>query len=104
MSAARRVTKWLALASLFLFLAAPAFAGTVTGTVTNGTTGKPAAGVDVILIQLQGTMKPVATTKTDAEGHYSFDNPGARRRADADPRRVSRRELSRAGHARQNHG
>ena len=52
-----------------------AFAGKVTGTVTNGTTGKPAAGVDVILIQLQGTMKPVAQTKTDAQGHYELDNP-----------------------------
>jgi hypothetical protein len=48
----------------------------VTGTVTNGTTGKPAAGVDVILIQLQGTMKPVAQTKTDASGHYEISDPG----------------------------
>lgn len=64
-------------ASLLLFLlASPAFAGTVTGTVTNGTTGKPAAGVDMILIQLQGTMQPVANTKTDADGHYRFDHPG----------------------------
>ncbi len=75
-AAANRVTRWLAPASLLLFLASSAFAGTVTGTVTNGTTGKPAAGVDVILIQLQGTMRPVANTKTDAEGRYSFDNPG----------------------------
>jgi hypothetical protein len=61
---------------LFFFLASAAFAGTVTGTVRNGTTGKPAAGVDMILIQLQGTMQPVANTKTDADGHYRFDNPG----------------------------
>ncbi len=74
-AAARRVTRWLAPASLLLFLSAPALAGTVTGTVTNGTMGKPAAGVDVILIQLQGTMKPIASTKTDSEGRYSFDNP-----------------------------
>ncbi|HEY6904760.1 MAG TPA: hypothetical protein VI216_10675 [Candidatus Acidoferrales bacterium] len=74
-AAARRGIGWLAFAALFFFLAQPAFAGTVTGTVTNGTTGKPAAGVDMILIQLQGTMKPIATTKTDAQGHYSFDNP-----------------------------
>ena len=59
-----------------LFITIPAFAGTVTGTVRNGTTGKPAAGVDMILIQLQGTMQPVANTKTDADGHYRFDNPG----------------------------
>jgi hypothetical protein len=68
---------FFASASLLLFaLASPAFGGTVTGTVRNGTTGKPAAGVDMILIQLQGTMQPVASTKTDADGHYKFDHPG----------------------------
>lgn len=56
-------------------LASACFAGTVTGTVTNGTTGKPAAGVDVILIQLQGTMQPVAQTKTDSNGHYQLNHP-----------------------------
>jgi hypothetical protein len=50
-------------------------AGTLSGTVRNGTTGKPAAGVDVILIKLQGGMQPVETVKTDASGHYQFDNP-----------------------------
>ena len=52
-----------------------AFAGTLDGTVKNGTNGKLAAGTDVILIQLQGGMQPVANTKTDAQGHYHFDNP-----------------------------
>jgi len=51
-------------------------AGTVHGTVTNGTTGKPAAGIEVILIQLQGGMQPVANAKTDANGAFTFDNPG----------------------------
>lgn len=50
-------------------------AGTVTGTVRNGTTGKVAAGVDVLLIQLQGGMQTVANTKTDSQGRYHFDNP-----------------------------
>jgi len=59
------------------FIPAPlARAGSVSGTVTNGTTGKPAAGAEVILIQLQGGMQPVANTKTDASGHYSFENAG----------------------------
>jgi hypothetical protein len=62
--------------TLLLFLTPPASAGTVTGTVRNGTTGKPAAGVDMILIELQGTMQPVANTKTDANGQYRFDHPG----------------------------
>jgi hypothetical protein len=57
-----------------------ASAGTVRGTVNNATTGKPGAGVEVVLIQLQGGMTPVANTKTDASGQFSFDNPdiGAR--------------------------
>jgi hypothetical protein len=65
------------LAFMLLALATlPTLAGTVRGTVTNGTTGMPAAGVDMILIQLQGTMQPVANTKTDASGQYHFENPG----------------------------
>jgi hypothetical protein len=62
---------------VFTFVAMPplARAGTVDGTVKNGTTGKISVGTDVILIQLQGGMQPVAKTKTDAQGHYHFDNP-----------------------------
>src|ERR1700726_3241475 len=50
-------------------------AGTVRGTVKNGTTGKPAPGVTVMLIQLQGGMQPVANTQSDAQGQFTFDNP-----------------------------
>jgi len=64
----------LALAAILTF-AGSAWAGTVTGTVKNGTTGKLAAGVDVFLIQLQGGMQVVANTKTDSQGHYSFNYP-----------------------------
>lgn len=69
--AAARYCLAFALAALF---ASVALAGTVSGTVTNGTTGKAADGVEVILIQLQGTMQPVANTKTDAQGHYQLNN------------------------------
>jgi hypothetical protein len=65
-------------ASLVVLILAPilaAQAGTVHGTVKNGTSGKPAAGIEVILIQLQGGMQPVANSKTDAQGQFSFDNP-----------------------------
>ncbi len=69
----------LALATVLLLGSAaaprPVQAGTVDGTVKNGTTGKLSVGTDVILIQLQGGMQPVAKTKTDAQGHYHFDNP-----------------------------
>jgi hypothetical protein len=51
-------------------------AGTVHGTVKNGTTGKPAAGVQVVLIQLQGGMQPVANTQSNLQGQFAFDNPG----------------------------
>lgn len=66
----------LGLASFLCIPALSAQAGTVTGTVTNGTTNKPAAGVQMILIQLQGGMQPVDNTKTDANGHYQFTNAG----------------------------
>jgi len=72
--------RWLARFAVFAGMVfAPlwvAEAGTVHGTVNNGTTGKPAAGVEVILIQLQGGMQPVANTKSDAKGEFTFDNPG----------------------------
>ena len=70
-----------------------AFAGTLDGTVKNGTNGKIATGTDVILIQLQGGMQPVANTKTDAQGHYHFDNPQLGTGAHAGPRCLPRREL-----------
>jgi len=66
---------WTA-ALLILAMATVADAGTVKGKVVNGTTGKPAASVEVILIQLQGGMQPVANTKTNAQGEFSFENPG----------------------------
>lgn len=68
----RQAIGLLAFAGLF---ASVSSAGTVTGTVRNGTTGKPAADVEMILIKLQGTMQPVANTKTDSDGHYKFDYP-----------------------------
>jgi hypothetical protein len=75
---ARRLRLLLQIAgviSLALIFAAGASAGTVTGVIHNGTSNKPAAGVEVILIQLQGGMQPVANTKTDAQGKYTLDNP-----------------------------
>jgi Carboxypeptidase regulatory-like domain len=58
-----------------LYCAIAAHAGTVHGTVKNGTTGKPASGVTVMLIQLQGGMQPVANTQSNAQGQFTFDNP-----------------------------
>src|SRR5690348_14143124 len=70
-----RAVRRLFFASLLpCLLASVSLAGTISGTVTNGTTNKPAPDVDVILIQLQGTMQPVANTKTDGQGHYQLSS------------------------------
>jgi hypothetical protein len=47
-------------------------AATLTGTVTNGTTNKPSAGDEVILIKLAAGMEEVGHTKTDVQGKFSF--------------------------------
>jgi hypothetical protein len=64
---------------LFLALATVAAAQTLSGTVTNGTTGKPAAGDEVILINISNGMDVAANTKADSGGKFSFtlkDGPG----------------------------
>jgi hypothetical protein len=70
------VKRAFAVAVLLLVSASFAEAGILHGTVSNGTTGKPAANVEVVLIQLQGGMQPVSTTKSGAQGEFTFDNPG----------------------------
>lgn len=71
----RPVLKFCVASAALVFLTASACGGVLHGTVKNGTTGTPAAGVEVILIQLQGGMQPVANSKTDAQGQFTFDNP-----------------------------
>jgi hypothetical protein len=51
-------------------------AGTVHGTVKNGSTGKLAPGIDLVLIQLQGKMQEVAHSRSDGHGEFTFDHPG----------------------------
>jgi len=58
--------------ALIFVLGAYASAQTLTGTVTNGTTKKPGAGDEVILIKLSSGMEEVAHAKTDAQGKFSF--------------------------------
>ena len=64
------------LGALVLAPLASAEAGTVRGTVMNGTTGKAAAGIELILIQLQGGMQEVAHSKSGAQGEFTFEHPG----------------------------
>jgi Carboxypeptidase regulatory-like domain len=61
----------------FLFAGAVAHAATVAGTVTDKTTGKPAAGDAVVLLEPMSGMSEVGHATTDAKGHYSLDLPGA---------------------------
>lgn len=58
---------------LIFVMAAPAAAGTITGSVRNGTTDTVAAGQTVVLIKLTGGMEELDSIKTDAQGRYKFD-------------------------------
>ena len=73
----RRLSARLAtLVALFLAPLAIVEAGTVRGTVKNGTTGKVAPGIELTLIQLQGGMQEVAHSKSGPQGEFTFDHPG----------------------------
>ena len=60
-----------------LFAGTLAQAAQVTGTVTNKTTGKPAVGDTVVLVDVQAGMGEVAHATTDARGHYALNEPGS---------------------------
>jgi hypothetical protein len=62
-------------AAAFLFVGALAQATQLTGTVTDKTTGKPASGDTVVLVEPMTGMTEVAHTTTDATGHYSLNRP-----------------------------
>ena len=61
----------------FLSSGALASAVTVSGTVTDKTTNKPSAGDTVELVDVQQGMAVVASTTTNAKGHYSLEKTGA---------------------------
>ncbi|HXL23052.1 MAG TPA: hypothetical protein VOA78_11340 [Candidatus Dormibacteraeota bacterium] len=63
-------------AALLFLQAGVATAGTLHGTVKNGTTGKSAAGVQLILLELKSGMQPVANAKSDAQGQFTLENAG----------------------------
>jgi hypothetical protein len=65
----------IALAALIFATFAVAQAGTVRGTVKNGTTGQPAAGVELTLVQPMGGMQELAHAKSGPEGEFTFDHP-----------------------------
>jgi len=49
----------------------------ITGTVTNMTASKPAAGDAVVLLDVQAAMKEVARATTDSGGRYKLTKPGS---------------------------
>lgn len=66
-----------AVLALCLGLNAAAMAATLKGTAKNGTTGKPAAGIDVTLYSLAGGMRESGRSKTDVSGGFRFRIDGA---------------------------
>jgi 5-hydroxyisourate hydrolase-like protein (transthyretin family) len=58
-----------------VLFSATAFAASISGVVTNRTTGKPAAGDDVTLIKLAQGMQEAGSTRTDARGRFTLDVP-----------------------------
>jgi hypothetical protein len=65
------------LIAAFFSLAVFAHAATVSGTVTNKTTGKPSAGDTVELVDVQAGMSAVGKATTDSSGRYSLNKPGS---------------------------
>jgi hypothetical protein len=55
-----------------LLLTTFAAAQTLTGTVKNSTTGKPAVGDEVVVFKLGQGMEEAGRTKTDVKGQFSF--------------------------------
>ncbi len=56
-----------------LLLSTSLFAAKIAGKVTNGTTGKPSSGDDVVLLSLVGGMQETARSKTGSRGEFTFD-------------------------------
>ena len=73
-----RSFKLAVLTAVLFSLSTLAQAATVSGTVMDKTTGKPAAGDKVELVDVQAGMSVADSTKTDAAGHYKLNkaSPG----------------------------
>jgi hypothetical protein len=64
-----------ALAAAVVIFSGLSFADSISGTVTNKTNNKPAAGDDVVLIRLAQGMQEATRTKTDAKGNFTLQLP-----------------------------
>ena len=63
----------LKICACVLLLGGFSFAESLTGTVINATTNKPAAGDDVILIKLGQGMEEAGRVKADAKGRFTLE-------------------------------
>ena len=75
-ASSRWCAAWLLCALVFISLSS---AGqTLTGRVKNGTSNKPAAGDEVVVLNLGQGMEEAGRTKTDSKGNFSFklSDPG----------------------------
>ena len=70
-----RFGHWIACLIFCLPLSKGLFAAQIVGTVTNGTTNKPAAGNQVVLLSLDGGMNEVAKATTDSQGRFAIEVP-----------------------------
>jgi hypothetical protein len=70
-----RHRRGILLAVLAFIATIVAHAASISGTVTNKTTNKPAADDDVVLIAFGQGMQEAARTKADAGGHFTLDIP-----------------------------
>ena len=67
-----KISYLLRVLAALLALSALSTATNLKGTVKNGTTGKPAGGDDVVLLDMSQGMNEAGRTKADAQGRFSF--------------------------------
>ena len=60
---------------MLVVLSSSSYAASITGTVTNKTTNKPAAGDEVVLIRLAQGMQESTRTKSDSRGRFTLEVP-----------------------------
>ena len=70
-----KLIRLFAVVSSLIFAGSLAQAVQLSGTVTNKTTGKPASGDTVVLVEPMTGMTEVARTTVDGSGHYSINRP-----------------------------
>ena len=68
-------TRRIAAFALLAFSSIAALAGTITGTVTNKTSNRPAVGDTVTLLSLTAALQELAHTQTDSQGRFSLTTP-----------------------------